>query len=76
MSASRTLAGSAPFLEANSSASLTAWMLSATMIGAATLAVCQSPLVRIFIEGKHPAATEVTDNGRLAVMREQVRYLP
>ncbi|MNZ99984.1 hypothetical protein D3C78_1193290 [compost metagenome] len=44
ISASRTLAGSAPFLAANSRASLTAWMFRATMIWLATLAVWPSPL--------------------------------
>ncbi|RMS66728.1 hypothetical protein ALP65_04559 [Pseudomonas aeruginosa] len=44
ISASRTLAGSAPLRAANSRASATAWMFSATMIWLATLAVWPSPL--------------------------------
>ena len=44
ISAWRTLAGSAPALAANSSASPTASIVSATMIWLATLVVCPSPL--------------------------------
>ena len=44
ISASRTLAGSAPFFAANNSASATAWIFRATMIWFATLAVWPSPL--------------------------------
>jgi hypothetical protein len=43
MSACRTFAGSAPIFDANSSASATASMLSATMIWFATLHVCPAP---------------------------------
>src|SRR3981081_2137388 len=45
ISAWRTLAGSAPIFEANSSASPTASMVSATMIWFATLQVWPSPLL-------------------------------
>ena len=44
ISACRTLAGSAPALEANSSASPTASIVSATMIWLATLVVCPAPI--------------------------------
>ena len=49
MSALRTMAGSAPALEANSSASPTASMVSATMIWLATLAVWPSPFPPISV---------------------------